>query len=234
MSIYVGSSKISGVYVGSKLASKVYVGSNLVWQARTEPEVYDFGASSSTQYLTVPEWASRISVVLAAGGTGGQAGSGAIASNGSGGNSGGIEYSVDYSVTPGDQVSIKVGSGGAGGSSSNATGSTGESTSVTCPGSFGTLSASGRPGTLEGQEGQTYGWSSLAENVYKSLCLDKSNPYNTNSANRSLYTGPASSETNGGNGSFGSGGNGGNGGVFGRFTKGGKGGDGFARIVFWP
>lgn len=76
--------------------------------------------STGTTSWTVPTGVTSISVLCVAGGGGGCGANGNTSlSTGGGGGGGALYYKNNYSVTPGDTLTVKVGSGGSGGPASS-------------------------------------------------------------------------------------------------------------------
>jgi len=76
------------------------------------------GYDSYTEFTwTVPENVTKVSVVAIGGGGGGSATGG---SGGGGGGGGGLAYMNNYSVTPGESITVRAGNSGAGSGSGNA------------------------------------------------------------------------------------------------------------------
>jgi len=93
-----------------------------------------------TYTFTVPANVTRVTAIIAGGGGGGSSGNGVNYYGGSGGGGGG-SYIVDINVTPGQQLSVVVGSGGAGGT--GGTGRPGGSGGNSSVGSYITYGGSG-------------------------------------------------------------------------------------------
>ena len=72
--------------------------------------------STGTTSFTVPAWVTSICVLCVGGGGGGVGANGSTALNAGGGGGGGaLYYKNNYTVTPGDTLTVKVGAGGSGG-----------------------------------------------------------------------------------------------------------------------
>ena len=92
-----------------------------------QPNIIAYTAGSHT--FTVPQHVSELEVLVIGGGGGGGGRSGA------GGGAGGLVYSYNYPVRPGDAIPLTIGAGGAGGN--NAAGSNGNNST------FGPITAVG-------------------------------------------------------------------------------------------
>jgi hypothetical protein len=120
-------------------ASGTPVSSTPVWTFKTTPGTYSW---------TIPTGRTVATFMIIAGGGGGRS----TTSGGGGGGAGGQELLFEYSVTPGDVITMVVGAGGAAntaGSSSSISSSTGASLTITggTSGTSGTTSNGGAAGS---------------------------------------------------------------------------------------
>ena len=86
-------------------------------------------ATIGTQSWTVPQGVTQISAVVIGGGGGASACPGTSGNSGAGGGGGGLSYGT-FNVTPGEILTIIVGSGGTGGDTGNASGLNGGSSII--------------------------------------------------------------------------------------------------------
>ena len=104
-----------------------------------------------TYSFVVPTGVTTISAIAVGGGGGGDGDSGGLA--GSGGCGGGVVYSNNWSVTPGESLTVTVGNGVSGGSGSSSASGTGGSSTISRGGSVLISAYGGSSGSSGGGSG---------------------------------------------------------------------------------
>lgn len=194
------------------VAKDVYYGSTKIWTLE-HPDIQLSWKKAGTYVYNLPDYRTRVDIVLVGGGGGGQAGNGGNTQDGKGGGAGG---SVSDTITAftadgedvglnGGSLTITVGAGGAGGTSSHAYGAAGGITKIR----YATLEVTASGGASGGSSG---GSSGSGGTIYTSF------------TNYHGHEHPVVEEKLGGGGA------GGDGGIFNNYDHGQRGRDGYVFI----